>query len=153
MRAIAINEDHNEEEDWARLADTSTRIVYALPDILLLSGRFKLLFRSPAFRYRPLSFIVDKAHVTQEWKDDFRKAYGELGTLKTIAGPDLPWAAVSICDNAHQSAQHSWKPVEVRISAFLGCRSRCRSTECTAVRTPNGVRTMLIRVSLCLSAE
>ena len=95
MRVVAINEDNNDEEAWKRLEDPSTHILYASPEILLSTGKFKALFRLPQFRSRVLGFILDEAHVTQSWKDDFRKAYGDLGVLKTVAGSDLPWAAVS----------------------------------------------------------
>ena len=42
-----------------------------------------------------MAIVVDEAHVTESWKDDFRKDYGELETLRIIAGTGIPWLALA----------------------------------------------------------
>jgi superfamily II DNA helicase RecQ len=39
--------------------------------------------------------IVDEIHVIEAWKKEFRKDYGELKTIKIIAGTEIPWAGFS----------------------------------------------------------
>ena len=42
-----------------------------------------------------MAIVVDEAHVIESWKDDFRKDYGELETLRIIAGTEIPWLALT----------------------------------------------------------
>ncbi|KAJ7177279.1 hypothetical protein C8R43DRAFT_843537, partial [Mycena crocata] len=53
------------------------------------------LFRNHTFRERVISIQVDEAHIIRDWKDEFRKDYGELHTLKVIAGSEIPWGALT----------------------------------------------------------
>ena len=39
--------------------------------------------------------VVDEAHVIEDWKNEFRKDYGELEILKIIMGIEIPWLAVT----------------------------------------------------------
>jgi superfamily II DNA helicase RecQ len=39
--------------------------------------------------------VVDEAHVIEDWKNEFRKDYGELEILKIIIGIEIPWLAVT----------------------------------------------------------
>lgn len=38
---------------------------------------------------------VDEAHVIKAWKDEFRKDYGELDTLRVISGSEIPCMALT----------------------------------------------------------
>ena len=42
-----------------------------------------------------MAVVVDEAHVIESWKDEFRKDYGELETLRSIAGTEIPWLALT----------------------------------------------------------
>ena len=42
-----------------------------------------------------MAIVVDEAHVIESWKDEFRKDYGELETLRIIAGTEIPWLALT----------------------------------------------------------
>ncbi|KAF8871851.1 hypothetical protein CPB84DRAFT_1634391, partial [Gymnopilus junonius] len=53
------------------------------------------LFRHEEFRCKVVAMVVDEAHVIASWKDEFRKDYGELETLKIIAGTEIPWLALT----------------------------------------------------------
>ena len=39
--------------------------------------------------------VIDKAHITESWKAEFQKDYGELKTLKIIMGMEIPWLALT----------------------------------------------------------
>lgn len=95
INALAINEDNNEDQIFKVLEAGKTRICYASPECLLRNNRFKQLFRSPRFRSRQIVTVIDEAHVIQQWQDDFRKDYGEIQTLRIIAGSEIPMAAFS----------------------------------------------------------
>lgn len=97
VRGIAINEDNNGEEVFVELQSGGVKVCYASPETLLRNEKFKRLFRTDSFRASVISLVVDEAHVIQVWAVDsgFRKDYAELETLKTIAGTEIPWTAVS----------------------------------------------------------
>jgi superfamily II DNA helicase RecQ len=95
IRAVAVNEDNKSDEVFKQIERGDIQLCYASPETLLRDPRFKKLFRSPSFRRSIVASIVDEAHVIQTWKDEFRKDYGELGTLRIISGTDVPWGAVS----------------------------------------------------------
>ncbi|KAF8988409.1 hypothetical protein BDQ17DRAFT_1435027 [Cyathus striatus] len=46
------------------------------------------------FRKRLIAMNVDEGHVIEEWKDAFRKDYGELGMLRILAGDEIPWVSL-----------------------------------------------------------
>ncbi|KAF8995221.1 hypothetical protein BDQ17DRAFT_1250949 [Cyathus striatus] len=60
------------------------------PEILLHSTQFKQLFQNEAFHKSVVALTVDETHVIEEWKDEFRKDYGELATLRTLIGMEIP---------------------------------------------------------------
>jgi superfamily II DNA helicase RecQ len=62
---------------------------------MLRNSRFKKLFRTYEFRRMVVAIVVDEAHVIEAWKDEFRKDYGELETLKVIAGTEIPWLSLT----------------------------------------------------------
>ncbi|TFK19261.1 hypothetical protein FA15DRAFT_563481, partial [Coprinopsis marcescibilis] len=53
------------------------------------------LFREPTFRKSVMVAVVDEAHVIEDWKDEFRKDYGELRSLRVIIGSEIPWLALT----------------------------------------------------------
>ncbi|KAI0739879.1 hypothetical protein C8Q80DRAFT_1073660, partial [Daedaleopsis nitida] len=53
------------------------------------------MFRDNTFRARMLASLLDEMHVVKDWADAFRKAYGQLGDLRTIMGDEIPWAGLS----------------------------------------------------------
>jgi superfamily II DNA helicase RecQ len=80
---------------FTQLEKGQHRICYASPEILLRNSSFKKLFRLEYFRRSLVAIVVDEAHVIESWKDDFRKDYGELETLRIIAGTEIPWLALT----------------------------------------------------------
>ena len=47
------------------------------------------------FRRMLIAIVVDEAHVIEDWKDEFRKDYGELDILRICAGAEIPWLALT----------------------------------------------------------
>ena len=92
---MAVNEDNKDDQVFTDLAKGKYRICYASPELLLQNPRFKQLFRTKEFRRKVVAMVVDEAHVIESWKDEFRKDYGELESLKIIAGTEIPWLALT----------------------------------------------------------
>jgi superfamily II DNA helicase RecQ len=95
LTAVAVNEDNKDDQVFTDLAKGKYRICYASPELLLHNPRFKRLFRTEEFRRKVVAIVVDEAHVIEAWKDEFRKDYGELESLKIIAGIEIPWLALT----------------------------------------------------------
>ncbi|KAF8070438.1 P-loop containing nucleoside triphosphate hydrolase protein [Lyophyllum atratum] len=95
LAAVAINEDNHEDAVFTQLAQGLFRLCYASPECLLHNTQFKKLFRREKFRNRIITMVVDEAHVIEAWKDEFRKDYNELNTLRVIAGSEIPWMALT----------------------------------------------------------
>ena len=95
LSAVAVNEDNHDDKIFTDLAKGLFWICYASPECLLRNPRFKKLFRREDFRRRVISMVVDEAHVIEDWKNEFRKDYGELEILKIIMGIEIPWLAVT----------------------------------------------------------
>ena len=93
--AVAINEDNHEDSLFTQLKNGDFRICFASPETLLRNPKFKKLFWSEEFRRRIPALVVDECHVLEMWKDEFRKDYDELETLKIIAGSEIPWMALT----------------------------------------------------------
>ena len=45
---------------------------------------FLKLLRTPEFTQNVLSIVIDKAHCVSEWGENFQKAFGELGHLRSF---------------------------------------------------------------------
>ena len=95
LSAIAVNEDNRDEKVFTQLEKGQHRLCYASPEILLRNSSFKKLFRLQHFWRRLVAIVVDEAHVIESWKDEFRKDYGKLETLRIIAGTEIPWLTLT----------------------------------------------------------
>jgi superfamily II DNA helicase RecQ len=88
--------------------------------------RFSKLLRTPQFTQHILSIVIDEAHCVSDWGDDFRKAFGELGRLRSYVPVDIPFLITSatlpkhILDNVVQKL-HVTKSNSVFINLGNDC--------------------------------
>jgi superfamily II DNA helicase RecQ len=57
--------------------------------------RFSKLLRRPDFTRNVLSIVIDEAHCVSEWGENFRKAFGELGRLRSYVPATIPFLVTS----------------------------------------------------------
>ena len=57
--------------------------------------RFSKLLRKPEFTRNVLSIVIDEAHCVSEWGENFRKAFGELGRLRSYVPVTIPFMVTS----------------------------------------------------------
>jgi superfamily II DNA helicase RecQ len=79
--------------------------------------RFSKLLRTPQFTRCVLSVVIDEAHCVSEWGENFRKAFGDLGHLRSYVPVTIPFLITlatlppHILDNVvqklHVSKSHS----------------------------------------------
>ncbi|KAF6740931.1 hypothetical protein DFP72DRAFT_792630, partial [Ephemerocybe angulata] len=77
IRAVAINEDNNDESLFYEMQKGIYRIVSASPECLLRSQQL-------------FGVAFDEAHVIETWAKSFRTDYAELQTLRIVAGSEIP---------------------------------------------------------------
>jgi hypothetical protein len=95
VRAIFVNEDNHGAEVFLQLRNGRAAVCFAAPETFLYNERFIRFFRDEKIRTTIPGVYVDEAHVLAEWKDDFRKAYGQLDTLSIMLGSQVPWGGGS----------------------------------------------------------
>ena len=57
--------------------------------------RFSKLLRKSEFMRNVLSIVIDEAHCVSEWGENFRKAFGELGRLRSYVPVTIPFMVTS----------------------------------------------------------
>ena len=63
--------------------------------------RFSKLMRTPNFTRNVLSIVIDEAHCVSEWGENFRKAFGELGRLRSYVPATIPFLVTLATLPAH----------------------------------------------------
>ncbi|KAI0317120.1 P-loop containing nucleoside triphosphate hydrolase protein, partial [Amylostereum chailletii] len=94
LRAQMLNEDSvkADPEIWNRLRRCEDHLYYVSPE-MALSDRFIGLWKERSFRSHIQALIVDEAHCIEEWGDEFREKYSELGKLRHFIGHEIPFVA------------------------------------------------------------
>jgi superfamily II DNA helicase RecQ len=67
--------------------------------------KFSQLFRSPKFTKTFMLYGFDEAHCISQWGDKFRKIYSDVGKLRSLFPPSVPFLAVSATLPPHILAQ------------------------------------------------
>ena len=70
--------------DMEKIAQGKYSILYVSPEKLLESPDWQKLQKNPKFRKRIVFFAIDEAHCVETWGQTFRKAWGELGLLRSF---------------------------------------------------------------------
>ncbi|KAJ3572855.1 hypothetical protein NP233_g2794 [Leucocoprinus birnbaumii] len=71
------------------------QLVVISPELLLSKWFINGVIRNREMIPRILAVVVDEAHVVLHWGSNFRKAYGELGILRTLLPRNTPFVAMS----------------------------------------------------------
>jgi len=71
------------------------RIILTSPEMCLSHPPFSKLMRSRNFTEDVAAIISDEAHCISQWGECFRKAFGELGRLRSYVPTTVPFLATS----------------------------------------------------------
>jgi RecQ family ATP-dependent DNA helicase len=78
-----------------QLASGIYRAVFMTPELIFESDRLTELWKIRGWRDRLRAVVVDEAHCVSTWGDDFRPAYGKLGSLRPMVPPQVAFVALS----------------------------------------------------------
>ena len=81
------------------------RVIITSPEMCLEHLKFSLLFRSPQFTKSFMLYGFDEAHCISQWGDKFCKVYSDVGKLRSLFPPSVPFLAVSATLPPHVLAQ------------------------------------------------
>src|SRR6266849_10031446 len=70
-------------------------VIITSPEMCLEDTGFSKLLRTPQFTRNVLSIVIDEAHCVSEWGENFRKAFGELGRLRSYVPATIPFLVTS----------------------------------------------------------
>ena len=70
--------------DMEKIARGEYSILYVSPEKLLEGPDWQKLQKNPQFRRRVVFFAIDEAHCVETWGRTFRKAWDELGLLRSF---------------------------------------------------------------------
>ena len=70
-------------------------VIITSPEMCLEDTGFSKLLRTPQFTRNVLSIVIDEAHCVSEWGENFRKAFGELGRLRSYVPATIPFLITS----------------------------------------------------------
>ena len=71
------------------------QIIFTSPEMCLYHPLFSKLMRSAEFMKNVCMIAIDEAHCVSQWGDGFRKAFGELGRLRSFVPTSIPVLATS----------------------------------------------------------
>ncbi|KAI0283766.1 P-loop containing nucleoside triphosphate hydrolase protein [Russula brevipes] len=95
LRATAVNGDSYKKELHLEIESCKYNIIITSPEMCLEHELFSALLCNPKFTKHVMAVVIDEAHCMSSWGDDFRKAFGNLGTLRSYVPSNVPFFATS----------------------------------------------------------
>ncbi|KAJ3475399.1 hypothetical protein NLI96_g11861 [Meripilus lineatus] len=97
LRAICVNSENGgcTRAVQKQLLSGSIQVLLVSPEMLLSKIFTEKLLRQTKFTQKVGSVVIDEAHCISHWGSDFRKKYGEIGTLRAFLSPKIPFVAMS----------------------------------------------------------
>ncbi|KAL1680990.1 P-loop containing nucleoside triphosphate hydrolase protein [Schizophyllum commune] len=96
MDALAINSAHETSSKTLQdIVQGKYRIVLLSPEMLLSRRFIDRVLRNRKFAASVLSIVVDEAHCISHWGANFRKKYGQIGTVRAWLPRSTPVIALS----------------------------------------------------------
>ena len=109
-----------------RIESGAYNVIITSLEMCLDDTQFSKLLRMPDFTRNVLSIVIDEAHCVSEWGENFRKAFGELGRLRSYVPTMVPFLVTSatlpthILDNVVQKLH-----ISTSQSVFINLGNDC----------------------------
>lgn len=68
----------------SKVLDGQIPLVYVSPESLIMNRKYRKMLLSPQYHECLVALVVDEAHCVKTWGDDFRKAFAEIGKLRSL---------------------------------------------------------------------
>jgi superfamily II DNA helicase RecQ len=95
-RVLFLNSDTSQRVYKMQYATCGSYSHIIISPELALGEEARIMFTDPGFRKMLALIVVDEAHLVHWWgSTEFRKEYGNLGQLRALVGPRVPWFACS----------------------------------------------------------
>lgn len=98
-------------EGEGRILKGEAQLVYISPESLLWNIKFRKMLVSTSYRENLVALVVDEAHCVKTWGDNFRIAFAEIGTLRSLIPKEVRVMALTAT-----ATLQTLKVVEERLS-------------------------------------
>lgn len=79
-----VGEAQTDKSVSRRVLSGEVQLVYITPENLVENRLYRNMLLSRRYKEKLVALVVDEAHCIKMWGDNFRKAFSEIGTLRSI---------------------------------------------------------------------
>ena len=104
-----------------KILEGAVQLVFITPESIIENPLYRNMLLSQPYIDRLVALVVDEAHCVKLWGDKFRKAFGEIGDLRSLVSSSVKVMALTATATAETfsivTKQLSmWKPILVALS-------------------------------------
>ena len=78
-----IGGEHDPEVS-RKVLDGKVQLVFITPESAINNRVYRNMFLSPVYQQNLRTLVVDECHCVKLWGDQFRRAFSEIGTLRSV---------------------------------------------------------------------
>lgn len=67
-----------------KVLNGDVQLVYISPESLIMNKTYRSMLLSPQYQQKLVALVIDEAHCVKTWGDSFRKAFAEIGDMRSI---------------------------------------------------------------------
>lgn len=84
LSAEYICETQHDKSVRQKVLNGEVQLVYISPESIILNKTYRRMLLTPAYQNHLVALVVDEAHCVKTWGDDFRRAFSEIGNLRSL---------------------------------------------------------------------
>ena len=79
-----------------KVLNGDVQLVYISPECLIMNKTYRSMLLSPQYQQNLVALVIDEAHCVKTWGDSFRKAFAEIGDLRSIIPSSVNVLALTV---------------------------------------------------------
>ena len=84
LKAEYVGEAQTDTTVKERVVKGEVQLVFITPENLITNKTFREMLLSPPYQKNLVALVVDEAHCVKTWGDEFRKAFSQIGDLRSL---------------------------------------------------------------------
>ena len=84
LNAEYVGEAQTDTTVKERVVKGEVQLVFITPENLITNKTFREMLLSPPYQKSLVALVVDEAHCVKTWGDEFRKAFSQIGDLRSL---------------------------------------------------------------------
>lgn len=107
----------------SKVLNAEVQLVFNTPESIIENKTYRNMLLSPPYQERLVGLVVDEAHCVKLWGDQFRKAFAQIGTLRSL----IP-ISVKVMALTATATTETFHVVTKRLANGVTCSGFCAST-------------------------